>query len=148
MPNKDNFVTPAVVEGDFDMASVIQAVKSVPVSSVVASFNVVEDRSCNTTSQRPLTEFIQGASGIRLHEFWTQNVNWRLLRGIIPEKISQTWLSLTSITLELTTDTLKDQLQYREILIKGNLRKFLDQFRTIRHLSLIFYSELPENDMI
>jgi len=45
-------------------------------------------------------------------------------------------------------DTLEDQLQCREILITGNLRKFLDQLRMLRHLSLIFYSELPENDMI
>ncbi|KAH7111761.1 hypothetical protein B0J11DRAFT_512015 [Dendryphion nanum] len=148
MPNKGHFVMPTVVKGDFDMTSVTEAVKSFPVSSVVASFSIVEERSYNITSQRPLTDFIQGASGICLHEFWTQNVNWRLLCGIVPEKESQAWQLLTSITLELTMDTLDDQLQCREILMKGNLRKFLDQIRTLRHLSLIFYSELPKTDMI
>jgi hypothetical protein len=126
----------------------IKAVKSVPVSSVVASFNIIEESSYGITSQRPLTELIQGASGICLHEFWTQNISWRLLHGTIPDKIPQAWLSLIHITLELTTDTLEDQSRYREVLINGSLRRFLDRLRMLQHLGLIFYSELPENDII
>jgi hypothetical protein len=147
MPNEDEFQSATLVEGNFDIISVIKAVKSVPVSSVVASFNIMEEYSYGFTSPQSLTELIQGASGICLHELWTQNINWRLLCGIIPEKISHIWLSLERVTLELTTDTLEDQLRCREILVKGTLKRFLDQLRKLRHLSLISYSELPENDM-
>jgi hypothetical protein len=148
MPNEDDFVTATLIEGDFDMVSVTKAVKSVPVSSVVASFNVIEESSYGNTSQRPLTELIQKASAICLHEFWTQNISWTLLHGIVPDKIPQSWLSLEHITLELTTDTLEDQSRYREVLQNGSLRRFLDQLQMLQHLGLIFYSELPENDMI
>jgi hypothetical protein len=58
MPNEDDFVTATLVEGDFDMISVTKAVKSVLVSCVIASFDVVEERSCSITSQRSLTELI------------------------------------------------------------------------------------------
>lgn len=75
MPNEDDFVTATVVEGDFDMMSIIEAVKSVPVSSVIASFNFVEGHSYDIISPRPLTNFIEEASGIRLHEFWTNSTD-------------------------------------------------------------------------
>ena len=68
-------MTATVVEGDFDVMSVTEAVKSVPVSSAVASFNFVEDRSYAIISPRPLTDFIEWASEVRLHEFWTNSTD-------------------------------------------------------------------------
>jgi hypothetical protein len=58
MPNEDDFVTATLIEGDFDIVSITKAVKSVPVSSIVALFNIVKESSYSITSQRPLTELI------------------------------------------------------------------------------------------
>lgn len=49
MLNEDGFVMPTMVEGDFDMISVTKAVKSVLVSSMVASFNIIKECSYNIT---------------------------------------------------------------------------------------------------
>jgi hypothetical protein len=146
MPNEADFVSTTVVEGGFDMASVVKAVKSIPTSSIVASLDVTEERRYRLTSSRPLTELMKQTSGVCIQELWTQGITWRLFHGIIPAKVPQAWLSLTSITLDLITDTLEDQLQCRETLLKGELRKFLSQLRMLRHLNLNFYSELLEDD--
>jgi hypothetical protein len=148
MPNEDEFVTATIIEGDFDMISVIKAVESVPVSSIIASFNLAEGRSNGITSLQPLTELIKGAPGICLHEFWTKAIPWRLLSGNIPVQAPQAWLSLISISLDLTTESLEDQSEYQVIITTGLLRKFLDQLQMLQHLSLVFYTEIPKQDIL
>jgi hypothetical protein len=109
------------------MASVVKAVKSVPVSSIVVLFDLTEERSYRLTSSRPLTELMKQASRVYIQVLWTQGIAWRRLHRIIPVKVPQAWLSLTSITLDLITNTLEDQLQCQETLLKDELRKLLNQ---------------------
>jgi hypothetical protein len=146
--NEDHFTTTTVVEGNFDMASITNAVKMLPGCSVVASFEITEGRPYTTTIPRPLSTLLEGAAGFRLHEFWTKDINWTLLNEVIPLMVSEAWIALTSITLDLKTDTLEDQSHFQEIITQGEMRKFLSQLRMLRHLSVSAYSELPEQEVL
>ncbi len=145
-PNEDDFAIPTVVEGHINVASVTRAVRLLPGSSVVASFELCGEHRGGLRSSRPLAELIEGAPGTKMREFWTKDIHWSFLDRVIPTEVHESWLSLHSITLDLVADTLEDQMQCRHILMTGELRRFLDQLRMVRHLSLTFFSDPLDSD--
>lgn len=143
-PDEDLFKVAAVLEGDFDMESATIAADMALSSSVVISFAAQDSNSFQ--KQQQLSLLMEGVPDIHLSEFWANWISWRLLLRAIPVNCSQTWASLTSLGLHLVMNTREDEEYYRKTLNSGPLRRFLDQLKMLRKLSLSFYSELQEHD--
>lgn len=146
IPNEDHFTIDIVVQSMVNISAVIEALKSAGISYVVATF--ISEPNYDLALSRPLTGLVHGTSKLQLHEFYTNRLSWQFFDKLVAVETCWVWQSLTALTLDISVDTLEDQACCMDVLLKGNLRRFLSQLRMLQHLSLSFYSALLGHEVL